>query len=46
LAQDVVVVREGIVVESGPAATVLDSPGDAYTERLLLDVPRLAVTAA
>jgi peptide/nickel transport system ATP-binding protein len=46
LAQDVVVLRDGVVVESGAASTVLDSPGDDYTERLLLDVPRLAVTAA
>jgi len=45
LAQRVVVIREGSVVESGPAEQVLGHPRHPYTQQLLRDVPRLAVAA-
>ncbi|BBH71429.1 ABC transporter ATP-binding protein [Actinoplanes sp. OR16] len=38
--EDVVVMRSGRVVESGPVAAVLDAPASAYTQRLLASVPR------
>lgn len=41
LADDVVVMEKGRVVESGPCAEVLDHPREAYTRRLLESVPRL-----
>jgi peptide/nickel transport system ATP-binding protein len=43
IAQSVIVLREGAVVESGPVGQVLEHPGDPYTIQLLQDVPRLAV---
>jgi len=42
IAQTVVVLRDGAVVESGPVAQVLDRPADPYTARLMQDVPKLA----
>ena len=42
IAQSVVVLRDGAVVESGPVGRVLDRPGDPYTARLMQDVPKLA----
>jgi peptide/nickel transport system ATP-binding protein len=39
LADRVVILREGAVVESGPAATVLAAPSHAYTRQLLDAVP-------
>jgi peptide/nickel transport system ATP-binding protein len=42
IAQSVVVLRDGAVVESGPVGQVLDRPGDPYTARLMQDVPKLA----
>jgi peptide/nickel transport system ATP-binding protein len=42
IAQSVVVLRDGAVVESGPVGQVLDRPADPYTARLMQDVPRLA----
>jgi peptide/nickel transport system ATP-binding protein len=42
IAQSVVVLRDGAVVESGPVGQVLDRPADAYTARLMQDVPKLA----
>jgi oligopeptide/dipeptide ABC transporter ATP-binding protein len=41
LADDVVVMYAGHVVESGPAAQVFESPGHPYTEGLLRSIPRL-----
>ncbi len=35
LADDVVVLRSGTLVESGPAETVLSRPSDPYTQRLI-----------
>jgi ABC-type glutathione transport system ATPase component len=40
IADDVVVMRSGQVVERGPAADVLDSPQDGYTRLLRNSVPR------
>jgi len=42
IAQSVVVLRDGAVVESGPVGQVLDRPADPYTARLMQDVPKLA----
>lgn len=41
LADHVVVLREGRVVEAGPAASVLDEPRDDYTRSLVAARPRL-----
>lgn len=38
-ADDLVVMRDGVVVESGPAADVLTSPSHAYTRHLIDNVP-------
>jgi peptide/nickel transport system ATP-binding protein len=40
VAQHVVVMKEGRIVEAGPVAAVLDHPQDAYTRALMSDVPR------
>ena len=40
IAQHVVVMRDGRVVESGSVNAVLDAPTHEYTRRLLSDVPR------
>ena len=42
IAQSVIVLREGAVIESGPVGQVLERR-DRYTIELLRDVPRLAV---
>jgi peptide/nickel transport system ATP-binding protein len=42
IAQSVVVLRAGEVVESGPVEQVLEHPADPYTIRLMEDVPKLA----
>ena len=42
LAQKVVVMKEGQIVESGPAHQVLHYPEQAYTQKLLKAVPKLA----
>jgi peptide/nickel transport system ATP-binding protein len=42
IAQTVVVLSEGKVVEQGPVEEVLERPHDRYTIRLLEDVPKLA----
>jgi peptide/nickel transport system ATP-binding protein len=42
IADDVVVMRAGVVVEQGPAADVLGSPTHDYTRELLEAVPRAA----
>ncbi|MBP2707580.1 ABC transporter ATP-binding protein [Microbispora sp. RL4-1S] len=41
IADRVVVMRDGAVVESGPAAEVFARPRDAYTRELIAAVPRL-----
>ncbi|MFN0184797.1 MAG: dipeptide ABC transporter ATP-binding protein [Aquabacterium sp.] len=41
IADDVAVMRAGALEESGPAATVLQAPQQAYTRALLASVPRL-----
>ncbi|ROO85596.1 peptide/nickel transport system ATP-binding protein [Actinocorallia herbida] len=41
LADDVAVMKDGAVVESGPADRVLDEPAHPYTRELLAAVPRL-----
>ncbi len=44
LADDVAVMRDGTIVERGPAEGVLCSPQDAYTRGLLAAVPQLPRT--
>ena len=39
IAQDVVVLSEGVIVEHGPVDQVLDHPAHEYTQRLLADLP-------
>ena len=41
IAQSVLVLSKGRVVESGPVARVFERPADPYTVRLMEDVPRL-----
>jgi peptide/nickel transport system ATP-binding protein len=41
IAQSVVVLRGGAMVESGPVGRVLDHPADPYTAQLMQDVPKL-----
>ncbi len=41
IADQVVVMRDGIVREKGPVAAIFDAPQDAYTKALLLCRPRL-----
>jgi peptide/nickel transport system ATP-binding protein len=41
VAQHAVVLRDGVVVESGPVEQVLERPAHEYTARLMADVPRL-----
>jgi len=45
IARDVVVLRDGCVVEAGPVELVLGHPHDPYTIRLIDDVPKLAAGA-
>ncbi|ADG97595.1 ABC transporter related protein [Segniliparus rotundus DSM 44985] len=45
-ANEVVVMRKGRVVESGPSATVLAQPGHSYTRALLAAAPGLNVRSA
>ena len=46
LAEDVVVLRQGVVVESGTAEQVLLRPAHAYTRELLASVPTLDADGA
>ena len=39
IAQDVVVLSDGVIVEHGPVDQVLDHPAHGYTQRLLADLP-------
>jgi peptide/nickel transport system ATP-binding protein len=39
IAQEVVVLADGVIVEHGPVDQVLDHPAHAYTQQLLADLP-------
>ena len=41
IAQYAVVLRQGVVTESGPVEQILEHPADPYTQRLMEDVPKL-----
>ena len=45
MADDVVVMRHGRVVEAGPAERLLNTPEAPYTRELLAAMPRLDVAA-
>jgi ABC-type dipeptide/oligopeptide/nickel transport system ATPase component len=42
LCDRVAVMRDGLIVEQGPAGQVLSAPADPYTIELLESIPRLA----
>ena len=42
IAQQVVVMKTGVIVESGPTDTVLGDPQHEYTQKLLEDVPKFS----
>ena len=44
LADSVMVLRRGLVVEQGLAREVLDAPRETYTQELLMAAPRLRMT--
>ncbi len=46
IAQKVVVLADGKVVEAGPTERVLTAPTEAYTQRLLADTPSIAAAIA
>jgi peptide/nickel transport system ATP-binding protein len=46
IAQSVVVLASGTVVESGTVRDVLEHPSDPYTARLMEDVPKLSIAGA
>jgi peptide/nickel transport system ATP-binding protein len=46
IAHRVVVMREGRVVEVGPAERVLHAPEDEYTQTLLANTPTLEAAVA
>jgi peptide/nickel transport system ATP-binding protein len=46
LADEVVVMLGGVIVEAGPASRVLSDPQHEYTKKLLAAVPRLAIAQA
>jgi peptide/nickel transport system ATP-binding protein len=46
IADRVIVMRHGRIVERGPAEAVLERPADAYTRQLLLDTPTLHASAS
>lgn len=45
IAQEVIVLEGGVIVESGSADAVLDTPHHPYTQRLLADLPALRASA-
>jgi peptide/nickel transport system ATP-binding protein len=42
IAQYAVVLRQGVVAESGPVEEIMEHPADSYTRRLLEDTPQLS----
>jgi peptide/nickel transport system ATP-binding protein len=46
IAQSAVVLRDGVVAESGPVEQILEHPADPYTRRLVEDVPKLTVISS
>ena len=46
IAQDVVVLSDGVIVEHGLVDQVLDHPAHGYTQRLLADLPSTGVMRA
>ena len=46
IAQTVVVLADGTVIETGPVEDVLEHPQEPYTVRLMEDVPKLSVVTA
>jgi peptide/nickel transport system ATP-binding protein len=46
MAQSVVVLSQGRIVEEGPVEQVFEHPRDPYTIRLMSDAPRLSPAAA
>jgi peptide/nickel transport system ATP-binding protein len=46
IAQDVIVLQSGRVVETGSVEEVLSRPKHPYTQQLLADLPRIADSAA
>jgi peptide/nickel transport system ATP-binding protein len=46
IAQHAVVLRQGVVAESGPVEDILERPADPYTQALVADVPRLTQAAS
>jgi peptide/nickel transport system ATP-binding protein len=45
IAQEVMVLQGGVIVECGTTDTVLDSPSHSYTQQLLADIPEMRATA-
>jgi peptide/nickel transport system ATP-binding protein len=45
IAQEVMVLDGGVIVESGSTDKVLDSPSHPYTQQLLADIPAMRATA-
>jgi ABC-type dipeptide/oligopeptide/nickel transport system ATPase component len=45
IAQSVIVLSQGQVVEEGPVEEVFERPRDPYTIRLMSDAPRLSAAA-
>ena len=46
IAQYVIVLKAGRIVEAAPVEDVLDRPSQAYTRQLLADLPRMEATAS
>jgi peptide/nickel transport system ATP-binding protein len=45
IAQNVIVLAAGRIVEAGPVADVLDHPTQDYTRQLLADLPKMSAAA-
>ena len=46
ISDEVLVMKDGIVVEQAPVAQILEAPREEYTQRLLAAIPRGYVAAA